>query len=156
MFIFKRILWKWSELVINLKFRDVKHLSTEDLAIWLERKDIELPLLLDARKEEEYQVSHLQNARLVPSIIDDLVTWNGIDACTPIVVYCSVGYRSGKVASYLKSLGYKKVFNLKGSIFKWYNEGRSIYRENKRVNEVHPYNKFWGYLLKDNSSNNLQ
>lgn len=152
MFIVRTIVWTWIKLFIRLKFRDVHYLSTEDLAIWLDKKDVERPILLDAREEQEYEVSHLENARLVPSIIDDIITWGEIDYSTPIVVYCSVGYRSSKIAQTLNKLGYTNVFNLEGSIFKWFNEGRSVYRGNEKVNEVHPYNKFWGYLVNKNTS----
>ena len=71
-----------------------------------------------------------------------------MDFSTPIVIYCSFGYRSAKVARNLQSLGYKKVFNLSGSIFQWFNEGRAIYQGNKRVNVIHPHNKFWGNLVR--------
>lgn len=147
MSIFRIILWTWIELVINLKFRDIQHISTEKLADWLNKKDREKPLLLDARKAAEYQVSHLQNARLIPDAIADINTWKEVTLSTPIVVYCSVGYRSAKTARKLQNLGYKQVYNLNGSLFKWYNEGRSIYQENKTVNLVHPYNKFWEILI---------
>ena len=70
-----------------------------------------------------------------------------IDYATPIVVYCSVGYRSSAIARRLESLGYRNVLNLSGSIFQWVNENRSVYREGKPVTKVHPYQKFWQHLL---------
>ena len=37
--------------------------------------------------------------------------------------------------------------NMEGSIFKWANEGRPVYRDGERVEKVHPYNETWGRLL---------
>ena len=38
-----------------------------------------------------------------------------------IVVYCSVGYRSEKIAEELDKLGFTNVSNLYGGIFEWIN-----------------------------------
>ena len=137
--------WWFIKLLIRLQFPTVRQLSTADLATWLSAEDKSNPLLLDARTPEEYQVSHLRNAKLVPQNIEDLA--NEVDYSTPIVVYCSVGYRSSAIASRLNSLGYNNVFNLSGSIFQWANENRSVYRDGKLITQVHPYQKFWQHLL---------
>lgn len=142
----RTISWWAIEFLIAIKFPDVKQLSTENLAQWRSDNSRSDPLLLDARTNEEYRVSHLLDAKLVPSNLKDLVE-SEIDYTTPIVVYCSVGYRSSAIARRLKSLGYENVFNLSGSIFQWVNENRSVYREGKQVTTVHPYHQFWQYLL---------
>jgi hypothetical protein len=67
----------------------------------------------------------------------------------PIVTYCSVGYRSGAFAERLRSAGFTNVVNLEGSIFRWANEGRPLFRSARPVTEVHPYNRTWGLLLKE-------
>ena len=67
----------------------------------------------------------------------------------PIVVYCSVGYRSAGVAQALRRQGFKDVVNLKGSIFRWANEGRPVFRSGRMVAAVHPYDASWGTLLAD-------
>jgi 3-mercaptopyruvate sulfurtransferase SseA len=63
------------------------------------------------------------------------------------VVYCSVGYRSARVAHWLGGQGYTNVRNLTGSIFQWANEGRPVFRDDRPTNEVHPYDQRWGLLL---------
>ena len=136
--------WRLIKLLIRLQFPDIKQLSTEDLAAWLSDTDTQ-PLLLDARTPEEYQVSHLNNAKLATEDLKDLI--NTVDRTKPIVVYCSVGYRSSAIARRLNSLGYQNVFNLSGSIFQWVNENRPVYSQGKIATQVHPYNKFWQYLL---------
>ena len=144
----KLLSWRLIKLLIHLQFPQVKQLSTEDLTAWLAAGDTK-PLLLDARTLEEYEVSHLKNARLVPENLQNLIDRQKIDFTTPIVVYWSVGYRSGALAKQLQSLGYQNVFNLSGSIFQWVNENRPIYREGKQVDRVHPYQKLWGHLLNE-------
>ena len=80
-------------------------------------------LFLDARELPEYRVSHLPSARHIgyddfkPALLAD------IPKNTPIVLYCSVGYRSEKIGEKLQKMGYTKVYNLYGSIFQWVNEG---------------------------------
>ena len=142
----RAISWWLVKLLIRLKFSEIEQLSTTDLAYWLSSENQANPLLLDARTAEEYQVSHLFNAQLVPDNLHDLIEQQ-ISCDTPIVVYCSVGYRSSAIACSLQSLGYKNVFNLEGSIFQWVNENRPVYRAGKPVNTVHPYQKFWEHLL---------
>ena len=137
--------WWLIKLLIRLQFREIKQLSTTDLAAWLSAQNRPNPLLLDARTPEEYQVSHLNNARLVTNDLQDLIA--EVDYTTPIVVYCSVGYRSSAIARSLESLGYEHVYNLNGSLFQWVNEDRRVYQSGKPVTKVHPYNKFWQYLL---------
>lgn len=145
------ISWWVLKLLIRLQFWEIQQLSTEDLAATLADKTKSNPLLLDARTLEEYQVSHLADAKLVPNNLQDLVN-KGIDYSTPIVVYCSVGYRSSAIARHLQSMGYQNVFNLSGSIFQWVNENRPVYREGKPVTQVHPYNSFWQHLLVESHS----
>ena len=136
--------WWLIKLLIKLKFPEVRQLSTAELNIWLADENRSKPLLLDARTSEEYQVSHLDNAKLAD---EDLQAVAGIDHTTPIVAYCSVGYRSSAIARRLQGLGYQNVFNLEGSIFKWVNENRPIYVGGKQTTKVHPYQRFWQYLL---------
>ena len=65
----------------------------------------------------------------------------------PIVVYCSVGYRSSILARKLQDMGFTKVYNLEGSIFKWANEDRPLVQNQTTGYKVHPYNAHWGRLL---------
>jgi 3-mercaptopyruvate sulfurtransferase SseA len=73
---------------------------------------------------------------------------NRLDMNQPIVVYCSVGYRSSRLAERLQKAGCTNVFNLDGSIFQWANEGRLLERDGRPVNEVHPYSQTFGQLLR--------
>lgn len=101
--------------------------------------------LLDSRQEEEFDVSHLQNATWVGYEDFDLERVKDISKDDTIVVYCSIGKRSGDVAEKLTRAGYKNVFNLYGGIFDWTNRGNPVVNnQNKPVKQVHPYNTTWG------------
>ena len=147
------ISWWLIKLLIRLQFSEIRQLSTTDLADWLSEESRSNPLLLDARTPEEYWVSHLIEAKLATDNLEDFVAQK-IDYSTPIVVYCSVGYRSSAIACRLESIGYRTVFNLSGSIFQWVNENRLVYQAGKPVSQVHPYNKFWQHLLVNHQCNN--
>lgn len=105
------------------------------------------PRLLDARTAAEYQVSHLADAARIDPDHPDLRSL-GADRASPIVVYCSVGYRSAVVAESLQRAGFRDVKNLEGGIFAWANRGLPVVRAGRRVRDVHPYDATWGRLLR--------
>jgi len=41
------------------------------------------------------------------------------------------------------------VYNLTGGIFGWANSGRPLFRNDTRVELVHPYDEAWGLLLRE-------
>jgi rhodanese-related sulfurtransferase len=105
--------------------------------------------LLDAREREEYEVSHLKNARFVGFKEFDLESVKDISKNAPIVVYCSIGVRSEKIGEKLLAAGYTNVRNCYGSIFEWVNQGNVVVdMDNKPTQKVHAYNKKWGVWVK--------
>ena len=52
------------------------------------------------------------------------------------------------MAQRLSEAGFTNVVNLEGSIFEWANQGHPVYREDRAVALVHPYDAVWGLLLK--------
>lgn len=143
--------WRIVDALIRAECPEVASLSTDRLAAWLD--DDPRPLLLDARTSDEYAVSHLPSAVRVdpeasPEVLaDEVATLRGSDSERPIVVYCSVGIRSARVADRLRHAGIGAVYNLDGSIFRWASEGRPVVRDGEPVRAVHPYNAVWGRLL---------
>jgi rhodanese-related sulfurtransferase len=83
----------------------------------------------------------------IPYDKDLLKHFTCIDPDRPIVVYCSVGYRSSILAGKLQDMGFKEVYNLEESIFKWANEGRPLVQGKVTVRKVHPYDTRWESLL---------
>lgn len=138
--------WSLVNTKIRADFPQVKRISTAELDRWLNDSSLQPPpLLLDVRTREEFDVSHLRNAVRVEPAAPSAI---GEPKERAIVTYCSVGYRSGSFAEALRRAGYVNVVNLEGSIFQWANEGRPIYRDGSQVQQVHPYNRTWGLLLK--------
>ncbi len=140
----------WTEVTrdIRNKFPDIKQLQTEELQSRMTSPNSEHVILIDARRKEEFHVSHISGAKNIPyNSKDPLKYLTNIKPDNPIVVYCSVGYRSSILARKLQTLGFKDVHNLEGSIFKWANEGRLLVQDHTIVHKVHPYNAHWGRLL---------
>ncbi|WP_044151275.1 rhodanese-like domain-containing protein [Leptolyngbya iicbica] len=136
--------WTVVKRLIRQKFPTVERISTAELASWL-ASDLPPPLLIDARQAEEYAVSHLPGAHHWPTLA--AVQQAAVSADAAIVVYCSVGYRSARLAQQLQAAGYTHVMNLEGSIFEWHNQGQPLVVDGKPTQAVHPYNRTWGLLL---------
>lgn len=109
--------------------------------------DLDTLVLLDSRAREEFEVSHIQGARYVGYNDFDISTIADIPRDQPILIYCSVGYRSGKIGEKLQKAGYTNVQNLYGGIFHWMNEGLPVYKADTVTNQIHPYNEKWGKWL---------
>ena len=138
---------RWAKTLdlVRETFPDVPQLSTQRLADLLgEGAQV---VLLDARTNKEFRISHLRGAVQANDLQSATRVLNKGSEDRTIVVYCSVGYRSSGLAEQLRTHGVKNVFNLEGSIFKWANEGRPVYRRSERVQEVHPFDEDWGELL---------
>ncbi|AFZ51500.1 rhodanese-like domain-containing protein [Dactylococcopsis salina] len=139
----RSLAWLLLKHKIRRQFPTVKQVNTKTLAHWLDQKEQNLQLI-DTRKVEEYAVSHLPNAEHIP----DLETAKKhLNPNQLIIAYCSVGYRSSRLAKELQQLGYDQVWNLEGSIFQWANEGRTLMQNDQPTKQVHPYSKNWKWLL---------
>jgi len=101
-------------------------------------------VILDAREWEEFETSHIPNAKYIGYKKLNEEELNKIGKDETIVLYCSIGYRSEKMGEKLKKKGYTKVFNLYGSIFEWVNQGHEVVDKScKQTNRVHTYNRKW-------------
>ncbi|MFC4634762.1 rhodanese-like domain-containing protein [Dokdonia ponticola] len=123
----------------------VPYISVEEL-----HKNKEKYLILDTRKKEEYNVSHIPNAVWSGELLEESAFAKAYpDKSQPIVVYCSIGVRSEKFGESLQNAGYKNVYNLYGSIFSWKDRGYTI--SNKKENptdSIHVYSKAWSKYVK--------
>lgn len=109
-----------------------------------EAKKLEKAIFLDTREKEEYQVSHIKDAVWVGYDDFDISRVNNLDKSKTIVIYCSVGYRSEKVTKKLEKAGFKKVFNMYGGLFEWYNEAYPMVdNDGNTTTKIHAYNKNW-------------
>ena len=133
--------------LIDYKFPDGKWVGGAELVRWLADPGRAPPVVLDARTADEYAVSHLQGAVRVDPYRPSLRPLRGFSKDTAIVLYSSVGYRGARVADFLARQGYTQAYNLEGGQFRWANEGRPVFRHDRPVAEVHPYDPTWGLLL---------
>lgn len=141
--------WSAVDRMIARSHPDARHLSTDSLAALLADSTRARPILLDTRPPAEYRVSHLQGARRIDPDATAFPMLEGVPKDTLIVAYCSVGYRSSGIVERLQAAGFTNAYNLDGSIFRWANEGRPVYRNGQRAEHVHPFDAVWGRLLDD-------
>ena len=132
--------WNSIKQEIDRDFPNVPTITTEELARWLNDDDRAQPIILDARAVAEFNVSHLRsavhvsNANAAAEAVSRLLATYQATAgdletvAPPIAVYCSVGYRSANVVDQLIQRGVENIYNLEGSIFQWFNEGRPVFQ----------------------------
>ena len=77
--------------------------------------------LIDVREPGEWEIAHLDGARLVPlgALADALPT---LDLSGDVVVMCRSGVRGAKAARLLRDAGVVRVRNLAGGILRWSEE----------------------------------
>jgi len=74
--------------------------------------------IVDVREPNEYQINRIPGSVLIP-LGDVPKRQNELDPNDEIVVHCKMGTRSAKAADFLRSVGFKRVLNLKGGILDW-------------------------------------
>ncbi|MDX5437477.1 MAG: rhodanese-like domain-containing protein, partial [Pontibacter sp.] len=91
----------------------VPYIKPEKVHHLLQREGAKV-LLLDTRQAEEYAVSHIAGAKFVDYDAFKVNQLKDISKNTPIVLYCSVGYRSERIGEQLKAAGYTPQKHLYG------------------------------------------
>lgn len=113
-------------------------------------------LILDARERKEYDVSHIPNAKFAGYKKFDKKNFKDLDKDQPIVIYCSVGYRSEKIGEKFIDMGFTNVSNLYGSIFEWVNQGHKIVdKDGNETKKVHCYNKKWSKWVDEDAATKI-
>ena len=96
----------------------VPEITPKELKARLDRGD-DL-YILDVREPHEYQICHL-NGHLIPlGQLPQRV--NELDTSREIVAHCRSGKRSADAIEFLRTAGFKKLWNLKGGILAWSDE----------------------------------
>ncbi|WP_341482106.1 rhodanese-like domain-containing protein [Christiangramia crocea] len=126
---------------------NVPYISVEELR--MQQLDSNV-IILDAREQEEFEVSHIKGAHFIGYNEFDISRLNNYPKNRKIVVYCSIGVRSAKIGDKLQNAGFKNVRNLYGGIFSWKNKGYEVMNsEGKQTEKVHAYSKHWSNWLKN-------
>lgn len=146
--------WFWStptwadiDAMIAGNYSEVAEMGVDDLRAMLADRGPGAPIIIDTRAPEEYEVSHLPGALNAQTAAQALALLAGKNPDRPVVVYCSVGVRSARLASELLEQGGPAVTNLEGSIFEWANRGWPLENASGATVKVHPFNERWGSLL---------
>jgi len=117
----------------------VEVISVEEL-----NENIDKYLLLDARELEEFKTSKIPGALFFGFDKPDFSLLDELDKDQPIVMYCSIGYRSEKMGEELQKRGFTNVKNLYGSIFEWANQSYPLVDSNdETTTKIHTYSKGW-------------
>lgn len=132
---------KFNEMLSGLLLHSVNELLP------LEVETSDSVVILDARELVEYKVSHIKEALWVGYDSFNLNRVARIPKNKKIIVYCSVGYRSEKIAEKLLKAGYINVSNLYGGIFEWVHASKKVYNKNGETKAVHTFNKEWSKWL---------
>jgi adenylyltransferase/sulfurtransferase len=74
--------------------------------------------IVDVREPNEYQINRIPGSVLIP-LGDVPQRYRELNPDDELVVHCKMGGRSAKAADFLRSVGFKKVLNLKGGILDW-------------------------------------
>lgn len=104
-------------------------------------------IFLDAREKKEFEVSHINHAKWVGYSDFNLSRVSDLEKDQPIIIYCSVGYRSEKIGDQLVAAGFTNVHNLYGGIFEWFNQKQPVYSNTSKTNKIHAYDNIWGVWL---------
>ncbi|MFC3197397.1 rhodanese-like domain-containing protein [Parapedobacter deserti] len=109
-------------------------------------------IVLDAREQEEFEISHIKRARHVGYIWFDMRKVYDIPKTDTVVVYCAIGKRSERIGEKLQRAGYQHVYNLFGGIYEWANQRNPVYNcSNIQTTEVHIYDDDWSRWLENAS-----
>jgi len=96
--------------------KSATEISAVDLKQRLDRGD--KLKILDVREPNEYQINRIPGSQLIP--LGEVPRRHAeLGPEDEIVVVCKIGGRSAKAADYLRSVGFKRVLNLKGGILEW-------------------------------------
>lgn len=101
-------------------------------------------LLVDVRSPEERAVSYIPGAITTKEFERDLEQYKNVK----VIVYCTIGYRSGKYAQKLQQQGVK-VLNLEGSLLAWSHVQGELINATGMTNKVHIFGRQWQLTSKD-------
>eukprot|EP00055_Hartaetosiga_balthica_P000897 m.137729 g.137729 ORF g.137729 m.137729 type:complete len:160 (+) comp12235_c0_seq1:12-491(+) len=141
--------------MVRRKFATVQQMQTDEFATKKEQA-----IVFDVRKKEEYDISRIEGSTWVPpkdtDRVQEVLKEKNYTPGTPVVFYCSLGYRSSQLAEMTETREAQEgdvavdshdLYNLEGSIFKWAIEGYPIVNNNGATKFVHPYNTVFGMIL---------
>ncbi len=125
----KQILILFSFAILSLTScsqpsKDIETVSPQEVYDAVYNKNNSSLQLVDVRTADEYGVSHLKDAQNICVTEDDFQEKvKTLDKDEPVYVYCKSGGRSARAAKILADLGFTKIYDLKGGITAWEEDG---------------------------------
>ena len=116
-------------------FPEISDISPQEVFILLEHENV---VFVDVRDSEEQAVSMIPGAITHKKFLENPDFYKG----HTVIGYCTIGYRSGQLASKLMKRGIHMI-NLRGGILAWIHAGGEVHRDGIPVREVHVYGKTW-------------
>lgn len=111
-------------LVTQAKQR-IKEITPESLKDKIDNHE-EL-FLIDVREDHEWSTGHIPTAiHIGKGIIERDIEKTIPDVQTPIIVYCSGGFRCALVADTLQNMGYMQVYSLENGSQGWLDSGYKL------------------------------
>jgi sodium/bile acid cotransporter 7 len=95
-------------------------------------------LFVDVRAAKEQEVSMLPGAIAADEFLKQPERYRD----KVIIGYCTISYRSGKLADTLKTRG-MVMLNLKGGLLAWVHAGGKIYDRSGETRRIHVYGRKW-------------
>ncbi|WP_416439929.1 rhodanese-like domain-containing protein [Leeuwenhoekiella sp. A16] len=131
-------------LLSHYNTRSVPYISVQEL-----RMQPDKYLILDTRKREEFDVSHIPGAIWVgekthENQLKSLIS----NKNQPIIVYCTVGIRSEDFGKKMEKMNFAPINNLYGGIFAWKDAGFPVIDSTgNKTERVHIFARHWGKYL---------
>ena len=118
-------------------FPGVKDISPKEAMKLLKMDKV---LFVDTRTDAEMKISMLPGAISQKTYLKNKSLYRN----KTIVLYCTISYRSGKLAQSLKKQGVE-VYNLTGGLLAWVLEGGKVYDKTGETRRIHVYGEKWNY-----------
>lgn len=133
---------------VKAKFSSVRSVTPAELIAWKADPNRPPALLVDARPQAQFAMSHLDGAVWIDPAEPDLAAIANVPKNNPIVVYDAAGAVGAAMAQALTGAGYTRVSSLQGGIFAWANAGQRLVNDQGPAQKVDPVSWGWGRLLK--------
>jgi len=96
-------------------------------------------LFVDVRPSEERSVS------MIPGAVPEELFLANIESYRNhiIIGYCTISYRSGKLAQELKTRQGVTIYNLRGGLLAWVHDGGKVVDQKGETKRIHVYGRKW-------------
>lgn len=135
----------FKDFINNYTSFSVPMVTVEELAD--EIKAQKTVFVLDARSQQEYELSHIPGARRIGFEDFSVERVWMYQRNSHIVIYCTNGERSLKMGEYLELMGFTHIRKLNGGAIEWLNHGYDLRtKDDVATKDLHIWKK---ELLKD-------